>query len=565
MTTNHHTNIATGAAANASTFNNPLGQLDAAIDQVDDRIDTIIASSGTSSTEVVDARSGYSVLDKRIDDLYLRGLIFLVDASFNGLSAANRFTTIAAAMAAATAGTTILIANGTYTEDVTFSQANISLIGSGQPYFDGTNLIGGTIIKGRINCAGKRGAKVKNLGVDVRSTAQVDAVTADAATVGTAAIYQEFESLILIGKGPVGANQGHGILCSTGGGNTIRNCKFYYWFHGVALRCSNSIVSDCYFFNCLSDSVIVKGDTGSGDAWNNTISNLVIDGDGSNAFTRAGPVRIQNVHASTTTRWITVSNVTVKNSGEGAILIQQIAGFCASMMISNVVSYNNGDAAIRADFDVDGATDVHFSNCMSASRAAGWGFRTQNGADRIRAMNCSSDFTGAGRVTGVYDYLDLGSGAGVDFARIQNLTFDDPVTAAMTVRRSGLMRGAGTAASGVNSDACTITWMGSPNYTAMAFEIIFAIQSGDLGKIYHYHGVIARAGATTLKGTIEAIGTAGLAPAGSGFSLVVVLDFGVANVGRIRVSGSGGAVPYTYEARILSVNVGAWQLTNTAA
>lgn len=32
MTTNHHTAIATGARADAATFNSPLGQLDAAID-----------------------------------------------------------------------------------------------------------------------------------------------------------------------------------------------------------------------------------------------------------------------------------------------------------------------------------------------------------------------------------------------------------------------------------------------------------------------------------------------------------------------------------------------------
>jgi len=35
MTTNHHTDITTGAAANAETVNSPLGELDQAITDID--------------------------------------------------------------------------------------------------------------------------------------------------------------------------------------------------------------------------------------------------------------------------------------------------------------------------------------------------------------------------------------------------------------------------------------------------------------------------------------------------------------------------------------------------
>jgi len=69
MSTSHHTAITTGAAANASTINAPLGQLDAAINTVDDRIDALILSDGTSDAEVVDARGGYALLDNRLDAL----------------------------------------------------------------------------------------------------------------------------------------------------------------------------------------------------------------------------------------------------------------------------------------------------------------------------------------------------------------------------------------------------------------------------------------------------------------------------------------------------------------
>lgn len=59
MTTNHHTPIAVGAAANAATFNGPLSQLDSVLTGV--------------RSEVVSARSGYPNLDARLDALVLSG------------------------------------------------------------------------------------------------------------------------------------------------------------------------------------------------------------------------------------------------------------------------------------------------------------------------------------------------------------------------------------------------------------------------------------------------------------------------------------------------------------
>lgn len=66
MTTNHHTPIATGAAANASTFNAPLAQLDAAID-------TSLAPSAATTLEVVNARDGWPTLLDHLDAIVLTG------------------------------------------------------------------------------------------------------------------------------------------------------------------------------------------------------------------------------------------------------------------------------------------------------------------------------------------------------------------------------------------------------------------------------------------------------------------------------------------------------------
>lgn len=60
MTTHNHTAIATGAAANAVTFNNPLGQLDAAIGKNN-------YSATAAPTAGDDSGDGYSVGDRWVD------------------------------------------------------------------------------------------------------------------------------------------------------------------------------------------------------------------------------------------------------------------------------------------------------------------------------------------------------------------------------------------------------------------------------------------------------------------------------------------------------------------
>lgn len=66
MTNNHHTVIATGAAANASVFNSPLSQLDTSIT-------TNATNIAATTAEVIAARAAYPNLGARLDDLILAG------------------------------------------------------------------------------------------------------------------------------------------------------------------------------------------------------------------------------------------------------------------------------------------------------------------------------------------------------------------------------------------------------------------------------------------------------------------------------------------------------------
>jgi len=60
MTTNHHTAIAVGAPANASTFNTPLGQLDSVIDTAITNANTAIASANTNASNLSNLIAGAS-------------------------------------------------------------------------------------------------------------------------------------------------------------------------------------------------------------------------------------------------------------------------------------------------------------------------------------------------------------------------------------------------------------------------------------------------------------------------------------------------------------------------
>jgi hypothetical protein len=338
--------------------------------------------------------------------------VLLVDPSFGPDLAPGHFTTIGAAMAAAAAGSTIHVAPGTVTENVTFSQDRLRLIGSGKPRFDGSNLVGGTLITGQVNMNGKNGCEVRSLGVDVRtfSGSEMDAILDNRLTPSDA--NNSYVDLAVLGVG-LSSGTGHGILLSGGGKNTVRGCSFYVWYHGLALRGSGNIVSDCYFWACTGNSIIVKSATPSGDAKGNAITNCILDGDPANAYLRAGPIRVQSFAAGLTTSDTTILGSSGQNTGEAFVKVEVVAGRCERTTVSNCSCTGGGDDASRADFDVAGATDVHFEGCMSTARAAGYGFRVGGvGVARITAQGCHSDHSGAGRVSGQanFDAAELNAG-----------------------------------------------------------------------------------------------------------------------------------------------------------
>jgi hypothetical protein len=553
-----------------------MGDLDAAIAAVKNEVDSLIIASGTSDAETIAARSGYSILQKRIDDVNFRTDVFLVDAAFNGLNTAFRFKTISAAMAACSGSETIRVAPGTYNETVTFTQDNITLEGAGAPSYDGTSLSGGTIIMGQIDTNGKMAPTIRNLGVDLRSGSSVDGINLSANI--QAWRYGTFANLTLVGKGgAIAGNQGHGILCANGSGNFISHCRIYSFYHGIALRCSHSTISDCYIYGAQSNAIISKSDTGTGNADHNTMTNIILDGDPSDIYARCTGIRIQAFNSGFTTRFNTVTNVTSRNGGQAVVTIECVGtatvGLNGWHSINNVVSFNGGDAAIRSDFDLDDTTDNTFVNCRSYSRNAGYGVRWNANCVRNRFYGCNIDSSGAGKfdpAASSFELIlwgDFGASGAVEEALIDGLYF--------TARSAKLRRidlgaqmcgGPADVNSGQTKDMIVITRVGSGTTMSLAIDLMISARSGAKTFKQAYHIAIIRPNAATLLAGSEQIGTTLTVGTGTTGSVSIAIDTTTAETAKIQIVGAGSTSTHVaYIARIIAADSSIWTAQNALA
>lgn len=507
-------------------------------------------------------------------DIYQKTQVYLVDKNFTDNVAQKRFNTILAAISNAPLGSIISIAPGVYTENITLTQNGTRLIGSGRPWYDGTNLVGGTLIVGQININGKNGCTIRSLGVDVRTfgLGDRDAIVDNRLTQGDA--YNSYIDLSVVGVG-LSSQSGHGILLSGGHKNFVHGCNFFVFYHGLVFRCSDSIASDCYFFACTGNSIIVKSETPSGNALNNTITNCILDGRANDAYFRAGMIRVTSSNPSLVTRNTTISNITVRNSGEAAVMVERIgppdgplAGGTFDTMISNVSCNNGGDASIRAEFKVRGScAGIHFNNCASKNRAAGWGIEIDTAAIAVRIIGCSIDFTGNGAFTGYADYVDLGSSAPIQRADFGHIGLEPP-TIVNLMRQGEIVTGRGQCgAINAYEDVLRFAWNSAAGgYSAIAVDITFISSSGGFSTIYTRRVALQRPGTSAINGSIGTLGTDTASAAGSQGTLSIILDLATANQATVRVASVGFAsTVYAYVANIITTDMSVWNVTNLAA
>ena len=271
---------------------------------LDARIDNIVANAGSSNTEIVDARYDsvnnvtYPTLKDRLDShsneigiLQRKTKWINVKEDFgaigDGLShpLSERYTTLAEAQQKYPHATSlsdeidwcaiqgainsissdgiIFIPKGTYklSAIIRIDQKNsVSLIGECTPYFDGTALQDGVILRdygiviGKYNPAGNaKNITIKNLGV--YCPAQANGIEIQANTDGVT-----IENCVSIARD-------HSYLAQSYTGTvkniTVSNCKSYNSTHGFIFKCQNVYVKNCYAeghatngFGAISDNIV---------------------------------------------------------------------------------------------------------------------------------------------------------------------------------------------------------------------------------------------------------------------------------------------------------------------
>lgn len=457
-----------------------------------------------NAPEIVTARSDYDSLTERIDDLSLTD-VFYVDAAFTGSAATNRYTTIGAAITACAGGETIVIAPGTYTENVSIGANHVKLIGSGMPIFDGGTgrLVGGTIVRGTINCNSRPGIEVHNLGVDAVGLSS-NGITASSISTSTR-LEQVFTDLVLVGDGYDAAD--HAIESNGGAYVHFNNIRMYYWYHGLAILGQYITASNIYAYACAGTSIIVKSKTGSGDCKFVNISNVVTGGLlGGTLKTQGGAIVLEGVNSGYTTSYINVSNVTATNTNIGAVRLNATGdGAISNVTFVNVSSRTTQGLTTEGDFNVARGDNIKFIGCHSGSRAAGYGFLQTSPATNVYLIGCSGDGSASGDSTGTFKRKEIN---GIDLAGRELAT-------ATAYRHSALWGAVSNGSVSVTGANTPVASLSSPNgVTAGGYSGIVLVHARDgttsAGAQASYALLVFSGSYSGGTGIVTSLGTAGL-------------------------------------------------------
>lgn len=346
---------------------------------------------------------------QQLFDLFLRGDVLLVDASFSTYPLApGRYTTISAAMTAATPGQTVLVAVGIYIEDVVFNDHRVKLVGCGQPQYDAATgrLVGGTIIRGEVRMSNKVGLGIRDLGVDQVGVNAIDCISG---TTEDLAVHRHFAYLTLLGNGYDAL--AHGLY----GNGTYGSAHHIYIIdchHGMAVHGSYWNISDMHFYRCGGTSLILKA-KGVGDVHHINISNIILEGDptGADSDLHAGPIMLQADDVVDSVRFINITNVGARYCVNGVIQTQVInTGVVVSdISIVNVVSRNNLNFSGFGDYWFREGSNISLWGCQSFDRSGGVGFNLDpaGSATNIRVYGARADTSGSGTHTTGFAIMEM--------------------------------------------------------------------------------------------------------------------------------------------------------------
>lgn len=396
----------------------------ATIDQIPNQL-TAPASDDRFVARDTSANKDRYVLPEQFADTSLRTNVLMVDAGFTGKSiAANRYTTIAAALSACTGGETIDIAPGIYEENLSLADDFITLRGSGKPKYDSATgrLVEGTIIRGRLRLNSTIGTTVCWLGVDSVDVSPTEDCISSVG--GNYEAHRNFQHLTLLGAGKAAADHG---LYVTGKYTKVHDVDVYLCFHGIAVHASHVTISDCDIYSCYDNGLIIKSKDDS-PCIDVKVNNVSLIGDDSDNDLRTGPLSIQTSQSENVSG-IQINNVRVVNAWNAALYVLRLdgTGELTNVLVSNMSSENNLNAGGWGDFYFKTGDMISLENCSSSGLAANYPYQ-KDASDNVGLVylrNCYWDGSGTGARLGVFAANEINDVVGGGFYKPYRLSIAD--------------------------------------------------------------------------------------------------------------------------------------------
>lgn len=359
------------------------------------------------------------------------GLGLQVDVrEFGSLSTSNDNSALfAAAVAGVPVGSTIFIPPGSYPGSISINRDYVNISGGGKPIYNGSAMVGGTIIKGAISAYSK-GVTISNLGVDQSATADTDGIVSGYGD-ETAFNDNYFYNISILGRGYANGSL-HGVITQAGGRVYYDRISVYKFGHGQVIRCREGHISRGYVEDADLDAYIFKSaDTfPANNCYDSSLTDCVARAPTSGK--RANLI-IQGDTAGYLTRNIVVNGFYSEGSSEKAVQFIGTAGTVRDVTLNAITVA--GCTATRA-FAFEGGANITAIGCnVYDAPAYSYG---GDGASGVRLIGCVSRGPTAGHRIGTFGFSQIN---GKVYAEPGVATDDPPFVLQSGTLANGLVNG----------------------------------------------------------------------------------------------------------------------------
>lgn len=234
-------------------------------------------------------------------------------------------------------GATLFFPKGTYHNSSEFGfvlNKTLHIEGEASGNYDGTTVREAALFTVPITLNNHAGSSVKHVAFDVRNSSVSDGVSSGSNT--TVAGNMQVHDILYVGSGMT--NPAHAVLIQSGPTNTVSMIRAYNAFHAVAVRSSNTTVSDVTATD--SFDVIVKSASGSGSVSGVSLTNI-------NCLGSAGTydgcmVRVESDDLGTSTANVTIDKVTCTNAAYCFVLHTSNGGVLQGISAKNLTGKHVG-------------------------------------------------------------------------------------------------------------------------------------------------------------------------------------------------------------------------------